>query len=64
MLFRDIQGKLINIERKEFHNDKDYYEKICSVYNIKFPKQDNQFETIINYINKSKDLSYSHNRSK
>ena len=52
MLFRDTQGKLVNIERSNFHNDKDYYEKICDVLNIRFPKEQNQLQAIMKLVNK------------
>lgn len=52
MLFRDTQGKLVIIERSNFHNDKDYYEKICDVLNIRFPKEQNQLQAIMKLVNK------------
>jgi len=52
MIFRDIEGKLVVIEKSDFHNDKDYYEKICSILNIRFPKEQNEFQSIMKLINK------------
>ena len=62
MLFRDNKGKLVTIERNQFHNDKDYYEKICSIYNIKFAKQQNQLDNILNFINNPKNSSYKNTK--
>ena len=33
MLFRNKVNKLVNIEKNEFITDKEYYEKICEIYN-------------------------------
>ena len=34
MLFRTIDGKLIEINKYDFKNDKLYYEKIMSIYKV------------------------------
>ena len=31
MLFRDIEGNLLNIKRKDFYNESDYYNKIMDI---------------------------------
>ena len=39
MLFRSIDGKLIEINKYDFKNDKLYYEKIMSIYTILINKK-------------------------
>lgn len=35
MIFRDCNGKLINIDKYSFTTDTDFYKKICNIKNIK-----------------------------
>ena len=42
MLFRiDNSNKLVEINRYDYETDKEFYEKIMSIKNIKIPKIDN-----------------------
>jgi len=50
MLFRDIQGQLISINRSDYYNDTDYYQAICNINNIYFPKETLEFDRIIKLI--------------
>ena len=55
MIFRDLNtGKLIIINRKDYHCYTDYYTAICDVMNIDFPKSDNEHNRIIGLINSKK----------
>ena len=52
MLFRDIKtGKLVIINRENYHCDKDYYTAICNTMNISFPKSDSEQERLMKLIN-------------
>lgn len=55
MLFRDNKtGKLVIINRANYHCNKDYYTAICKTMNISFPKLDNEQERIMKLINVKK----------
>lgn len=55
MIFRDSKtGKLIKINRQDYHCDTDYYTAICNTMNIDFPKSDNEHDRIIKMINSKK----------
>ena len=46
MLFRTTKGQLINIERNNYNNDRDYYRTILKkVYDIELP-----VDTLNNYL--------------
>lgn len=36
MLFRNKDGQLMEINKKDYINDKDYYKTICDCYGIQF----------------------------
>jgi len=42
MLFRDKNGKLIEVNKKDFIHDHEYYNKIASIQGIHFNLQNNQ----------------------
>lgn len=50
MLFRDKTGKLVEINRKDFINDKEYYTKIASINGIYFDKNNNNEKNTTQYI--------------
>ena len=63
MLFKDINGKYIIINKCDFKNDKEYYKKILetkglNIYNLEDPVSD-----ILNIIEK-KDLYMTYKTSK
>ena len=50
MLFRNLKGELIIINKQDYHNDLDYYNDICKVHNIIFPKDVKEFDRILKLI--------------
>ena len=53
MLFFESQGKLIEILRKNFTSDKQYYNAIIKAYNIELNKQkENNYNYIKNLVTK------------
>jgi hypothetical protein len=52
MLFRDINGSLKSIKRADYYNNLDYYNDICAIYNIVFPKENSEQKRIIGLIEK------------
>jgi hypothetical protein len=52
MLFRNKQGNLVEINRKNFTNDKSYYNYIISLNYPISPKINKTTETIIDLIKK------------
>ena len=52
MLFRNKVGKLIKIEKNDFTTDKEYYLKICELYN-----KNNQTD-VVSSINESSLFKY------
>ena len=51
MIFREKNNKLIIINRNNFINDTDYYNKIMEVkFNIKFKNKKTTVETIENFL--------------
>ena len=55
MIFRDSKtGKLVIINRQDYHCDTDYYTAICNTMNIDFPKSNNEYDRIIKMINSKK----------
>lgn len=41
MLFRSMNGKLIQINKKDYIDDKEYYKAICSLYGVTFNQPTN-----------------------
>ena len=55
MIFRDSKtGKLIIINRVDYHCDRDYYTAICKSMNIDFPKSASESDRIIKLITSKK----------
>ena len=56
MLFRDLNGNIIQINKNEFISDSDYYKKIASIYGfVDYPKNDkkeNSKNKILDFIKK------------
>lgn len=53
MLFFESQGKLIEILRKNFTSDKQYYNAIIKAYNIELNiKKENHYNNIKNLVTK------------
>ena len=52
MLFRDNNGKLIEINKNDFCKDSEYYSKICKMKGITFPKSQLEKDRIIDLIQK------------
>tara|TARA_Y100000992_G_scaffold302633_1_gene277816 strand:- start:2723 stop:2887 length:165 start_codon:yes stop_codon:yes gene_type:complete len=52
MLFRDNNGKLIEINQNHFFKDSEYYSKICKIKGITFPKSQLEKDRIIDLIQK------------
>lgn len=51
MLFRSFDGKIIEINRKDFKSDDLYYEYVIKMkYNISFPKSGNMKSEILGMI--------------
>jgi hypothetical protein len=50
MLFRDINGKLIEINRYEFKNDKLYYQKIMEIKKQFTKSNKNEQSNYSNYV--------------
>jgi len=51
MLFRTKDNKLIEVNRKNFTNDKEYYSFIFSLkFNKNFPEKNNSLEKIISTV--------------
>lgn len=52
MLFRDATtGNMISIKRQYYHCNTDYYNAICNVLQIHFPKSINDHDKILKLIN-------------
>ena len=52
MLFRNSNGKLIEIKRENYTTDTNYYDAILKIHDIKIvSKQNNTQKNIINFIN-------------
>jgi len=56
MIFRDSKGKLVEINRLDFKNDKSYYNKIIQIKNPGL-----FYDLNLNDINKSKDKNIMNN---
>ena len=51
MLFRDINtGKIVKIDRSNYHTNTDYYNAIAKLYNINFPKLTNDHDRMLSLI--------------
>jgi len=59
MLFRNNEGKLIEIKKENYYNDKDYYKQICLIYNIQFPKDYIESDKILSLVNIHPNIKYS-----
>ena len=55
MIFRDQNGNIVEINKKEFVEDGEYYKKIACVYgvNLKYEKPDTKTK-ILNFIKQKK----------
>ena len=58
MLFRDLNGNIIQINKNEFISDSDYYKKIASIYGFvdspKNDKKENSKNKILDFIKQKK----------
>jgi|688.fasta_scaffold455280_3 hypothetical protein len=58
MLFRDLNGNIIQINKNEFITDSDYYKKIGSIYGFdvspKNDKKENSKNKILDFIKQKK----------
>ena len=58
MLFRDLNGNIIQINKNEFITDSDYYKKIASIYGFdaspKNDKKENSKNKILDFIKQKK----------
>lgn len=58
MLFRDLNGNIIQINKNEFITDSDYYKKIASIYGFdvspKIDKKENSKNKILDFIKQKK----------
>ena len=55
MLFRDINtGKIVKIDRSNYHTNTDYYNAIAKLYNINFPKLTNDHDRMLSLIKTKK----------
>ena len=58
MLFRDLNGNIIQINKNEFISDSDYYKKIDSIYGFvdspKNDKKENSKNKILDFIKQKK----------
>lgn len=54
MLYRTFHGKIVSINKNDFHSDSSYYAKIiASVFNKKVAQKNNTIEHITNLLESS-----------
>ena len=47
MIYRNFYGKLVHIEKKDYHTDSSYYEKIIStIFNVKLNPNENTLNIV------------------
>ena len=47
MIFRDLNGNLLTVNNNDFKDDKLYYCKVLSIYNLKMASSDNYSNSLI-----------------
>jgi len=51
MIYRNFYGKLVHIEKKDYHTDSSYYEKIIStIFNVKLNPSENTLNIVSNML--------------
>jgi len=57
MLFRDFNGNLIQINKREFTTDTEYYKKIAHAYGINLnSNKENAKDKILHFVKQKKQL--------
>ena len=64
MLFKEISGKYIIINKYDFKSDKEYYEKILEIKGLNISKVEDPINNILNIIQKKNEyMTYKPNKN-
>tara|TARA_Y100000389_G_C17463920_1_gene523917 strand:+ start:3295 stop:3507 length:213 start_codon:yes stop_codon:yes gene_type:complete len=64
MLFKEISGKYIIINKYDFKSDKEYYEKILEIKGLNISKVEDPINDILNIIQKKNEyMTYKPNKN-
>ena len=64
MLFKEISGKYIIINKYDFKSDKEYYEKILEIKGLNISKVEEPVNDILNIIQKKNEyMTYNPNKN-